>query len=62
MAFLIGFNAGEISPNFNEKIRIGYGFDWTVSGLPKYNSGTHEIFLIYDVDLGEKKFLPKFGG
>jgi len=62
MAFLIGFNAGEISPNFNEQIRIGYGFDWTVSGLPKYNSGTHEIFLIYDVDLGEKKFLPKFGG
>ena len=62
MAFLVGFNAGEISPNFKEQIKIGYGFDWTISGLPRYNSGTHEIYLIYNVDLGEKKLLPKFGG
>lgn len=62
MAFLIGMNAGEISPNFKEQIRVGYGFDWTVSGIPKYNTGTHEIFLQYSIDLGEKKLLPKFGG
>lgn len=61
MAFLVGINAGELSPSFNEQIKVGYGFDWTVSGIPQYNTGTHEIFLIYNIDLGEKQLLPKFG-
>ena len=62
MAFLIGVNAGELSPSFNEQIKVGYSFDWTISGIPNYNSGTHEVFLIYNIDLAEKKLLPKFGG
>jgi type IX secretion system PorP/SprF family membrane protein len=31
-------------------LRIGYSYDYTLSNLGKYNSGTHEIFLLFDLD------------
>jgi type IX secretion system PorP/SprF family membrane protein len=36
-----------ITPN----LRIGYSYDYTLSNLGKYNSGSHEIFLLFDLDL-----------
>lgn len=32
-------------------LRIGYSYDYTLSNLGRYNSGTHEIFLLFDLDL-----------
>lgn len=31
-------------------LRIGYSYDYTLSNLGNYNSGTHEIFLLFDLD------------
>ena len=36
-----------VQPN----LRIGYSYDYTLTNLGKYNSGTHEIFLLFDIDL-----------
>lgn len=36
-----------LTPN----LRIGYAYDYTVSNLGKYNNGSHEIFLLFDLSL-----------
>ena len=35
----------KIVPN----LRVGYAYDYTVSNLGKFNSGTHEIILLFDL-------------
>ena len=32
-------------------LRIGYAYDYTLSNLSNYSSGSHEIFILFDVDL-----------
>ena len=32
-------------------LRIGYAYDYTLSNLGDYSSGSHEIFLLFDLDL-----------
>ncbi len=46
----VGFLAGT---TINEKFRIGYSFDLSISRLIKYNSGGHELVLSYI--FGEKR-------
>lgn len=41
-----GLAAFSITPN----LRIGYSYDYTLSNLGKYNSGSHEIFILFDLD------------
>ncbi len=41
---LVGFR---ISP----ELKIGYAYDFTTNNLGSYNSGSHEIFILFDVDL-----------
>ncbi|NMH27892.1 PorP/SprF family type IX secretion system membrane protein [Flavobacterium silvaticum] len=41
-----GLAAFYITPN----LRIGYSYDYTLTNLGNYNSGTHEIFLLFDLD------------
>jgi type IX secretion system PorP/SprF family membrane protein len=41
-----GLVAFSISPN----LRIGYSYDYTLSNLGQFNSGSHEIFLLFDLD------------
>ena len=36
-----------ITPN----LRVGYSYDYTTTNLGEYNSGSHEIFVLFDVDL-----------
>lgn len=31
-------------------LQIGYGYDFTINKLGRYNSGTHEILLTYDIN------------
>ena len=32
-------------------LRIGYSYDYTLSDLRKFNSGSHEVFVLFDLDL-----------
>ncbi|WP_034042879.1 PorP/SprF family type IX secretion system membrane protein [Wocania ichthyoenteri] len=32
-------------------LRIGYAYDYTTNNLGSFNSGSHEIFILFDVDL-----------
>lgn len=32
-------------------LRIGYAYDYTLSNLGKFNNGSHEIMLLYDINL-----------
>ena len=54
--FEIGFGYrldDSISGLFNfrvtESIRIGYAYDYTTSNLGRFNSGSHEIFILFDI-------------
>jgi len=44
-----------VSALFNVKVtpslRIGYAYDYTTTNLGDFNSGTHEVFLLFDLDL-----------
>lgn len=40
----------------NEYMTFGYAFDYTLSNLSKYNSGSHEIFLSFDLYKKSKSF------
>lgn len=41
-------------------LRIGYAYDYTLSNLGDFNSGSHEIMVLYDLDLtGLKKGYDK---
>lgn len=42
--------AGLIGFNFSEKLMLGYSYDYTLSKLSEFNSGSHEIMLIYRVN------------
>ena len=33
------------------ELRIGYAYDYTTTNLGSFNSGSHEIFILFDVDL-----------
>jgi type IX secretion system PorP/SprF family membrane protein len=51
---LLGVQA---SPN----IRIGYAYDYTLTNLGNYNSGSHELMLLFDLDFAKKHIKsPRF--
>jgi type IX secretion system PorP/SprF family membrane protein len=48
--------------NVTPNLRIGYSYDYTVSNLSRFNSGSHEIVLLYNLDLLGKGYdkSPRF--
>ena len=34
-------------------LRIGYSYDYTLTNLDAFNSGSHEVFLLFDLDLNK---------
>jgi len=38
----------------NKNMRIGYSYDYTLTNLGKYNSGSHEIILLFDIDFAKR--------
>jgi len=34
-------------------LRIGYSYDYTLTNLSKFNSGSHEVFVLFDLDFGK---------
>jgi type IX secretion system PorP/SprF family membrane protein len=56
LEFGIGYRFNDaLTGLFNIKatpeLRIGYAYDHTVSNLGPFNSGSHELFILYDLDL-----------
>lgn len=43
-------------------IRVGYSYDYTLNNLGKYNSGSHEIIILFDISTTEKGYdkSPRF--
>jgi len=45
----------------SSNIRVGYAYDYTLTNLGDYNSGTHELMLLFDLDFTKKKIKsPRF--
>ncbi|HEX9981464.1 MAG TPA: type IX secretion system membrane protein PorP/SprF [Flavobacterium sp.] len=40
-----------VSINVTPGIRIGYAYDYTISNFGQFNSGTHEVFVLFDLYL-----------
>lgn len=51
-----------VNINATPSLRVGYAYDYTLSNLGQFNSGTHEIMLLFDLDLLGKGFdkSPRF--
>jgi type IX secretion system PorP/SprF family membrane protein len=52
----LGYRLGDamsalINFRVTPELRVGYAYDYTTSNLGDYNSGSHEIFILFDVDL-----------
>ena len=43
--------------NLNQKLRIGYSYDYAFKSIQSRNSGSHEIFLGYDIQVKTKKMV-----
>ena len=46
----------------SKSVKIGYAYDYTLSNLGKFNSGTHEVFILFNLDLLGKGYdkSPRF--
>lgn len=52
----LGYRLGDavsalVNFRISPELRVGYAYDFTTSNLGSFNSGSHEIFILFDVDL-----------
>lgn len=54
--------SGLFNLKISKAIRVGYAYDYTVSNLGRFNSGTHEVMLLFDLFKSEKGYdkSPRF--
>lgn len=53
--------SGLVNFGVTPTLRIGYAYDYTTTNLGKFNSGTHEAFLLWDIDFSKKNLKsPRF--
>ena len=53
--------SGLVSFLVTQDFRLGYAYDYTTSNLGDFNSGSHEVVLLWDVDLSRDKVIsPRF--
>ncbi|MFC4815910.1 type IX secretion system membrane protein PorP/SprF [Flavobacterium sp. GCM10023249] len=54
--------SGLMAVNATKTLKIGYAYDHTLSNLGQFNSGTHEVFLLFNLDLLGKGYdkSPRF--
>ncbi len=43
--------SGLVSFRITPELKIGYAYDYTTTNLSNFNSGSHEIFILFDIDL-----------
>lgn len=56
----LGYRPGDaiillLGAELRNGIRFGYAYDLNTSALSRYNSGSHELYLAYSLQLGKKK-------
>ncbi len=44
---------------FDKKLRIGYAYDYTTSELQRFNNGTHEVMVSYEIGVKRKWSKPR---
>lgn len=52
----LGYRLGDaisalVNFRITPELRVGYAYDYTTTNLGDFNSGSHEIFILFDVDL-----------
>ena len=52
----LGYRLGDavsalVNFRITRDLRIGYAYDYTTTNLGDFNSGSHEIFILFDIDL-----------
>ncbi|KAA5827766.1 type IX secretion system membrane protein PorP/SprF [Algibacter amylolyticus] len=52
----LGYRLGDamsalVNFRITPELKVGYAYDYTTSNLGDFNSGSHEIFILFDVDL-----------
>jgi type IX secretion system PorP/SprF family membrane protein len=54
--------SGLFNINVTPSLRVGYAYDYTVTNLGDFNSGTHEVFLLFDINFMKKGYdkSPRF--
>jgi len=53
--------SGMVGFAVSKNLRIGYAYDYTLSNLGDFNSGSHEAFLLWDIDFSREKVVsPRF--
>lgn len=54
--------SGLVNINVTPNLRVGYAYDYTVTNLGDFNSGTHEILLLFDLNFMKKGYdkSPRF--
>jgi len=54
--------SGLMAINATKNLKVGYAYDHTLSNLGQFNSGTHEVFLLFNLDLLGKGYdkSPRF--
>ncbi len=53
--------SGLVNFGVTKDFRIGYAYDFTTSNLGNFNSGSHEVFLLWDLDLSRDNVVsPRF--
>jgi type IX secretion system PorP/SprF family membrane protein len=62
----VGYRTGDavnvmLGAFINKQLRIGYSYDYTLSMLQDYNTGSHEIMLGYDLNFTKDKMVsPRY--
>ena len=52
----LGYSSGDavvvlLGANLGKHLRVGYSYDYNLSGLSRFNDGSHEIFVGYDLTI-----------
>lgn len=52
--------SGIVNLRVNRNLRIGYAYDHTISNLSQFNSGSHELLLLFDFKSQKRYISPRF--
>jgi hypothetical protein len=52
---------GMVEFQVNNQFRLGYAYDYTITELTRYNSGSHELMLRYELGFRRDRIIsPRY--